>query len=317
MTRKKIPNLFRYLALIPLFFLGGCSSEHFWLFNPKGPVAAAELYYMILDVAIMLIVIVPTTALIIWIIWRYRASKGSTYAPRWSHSNAIEVIVWGVPILIVAVLAYFSYFGVHAVNPWNPLVVTKSQKYAQKKPLEVDVITTDWQWLFIYPKQNLAVSNQLVVPANVPVKLRLTSTSVTNNFYVPQVVGQIYIMPGMRTKQSFVAEHAGDYHGFSASLSGGGFSWMKFQLKVVSDQDFNKWIMATRNSAATQLSYAEFEKFAHPTVNIGDKVRYFSDVHPGLFVKVVQNVRNGTLKLPTPMGLTDNMQSEEFLKHAN
>lgn len=317
MTRKKIPHLIRYLALMPLLLLGGCSSEHFWLFNPKGPVAAAELHYMILDVAIMLIVIVPTVILTIWVIHRYRASNDkATYAPKWSHSNTLEVLVWGVPIVIVAILAYYSFVGTHQVNPWNPTVITKHAQYKDAKPLEVDVITTDWQWLFVYPQQNIAASNELVVPVHRPVHFRLTSTSVTNNFFIPQIVGQVYIMPGMRSKQSMVVQHPGDYHGFSASLSGGGFSWMDFKVKAVSEQDFNSWVAKAQQSTA-KLSYADFEKFAKPTINIGGKVQYFTDVQPGLLVQVIQNVRDGKLSYKTPMFLTENMLSHEFKKHAN
>jgi cytochrome o ubiquinol oxidase subunit II len=317
MTRKKVPNLFRYLALIPLLFLGGCSSEHFWLFNPKGPVAATELYYMILDVAVMLVVIVPTILLSIWVVYRYRASSGKgTYSPKWAHSNILEVVVWGVPIIIVAVLAYYSFVGTHAVNPWNPTVITEHPDYKKAKPLEVDVITTDWQWLFVYPKQNIAVSNELVVPVDRPVHFRLTSTSVTNNFFIPQIVGQVYVMPGMRSKQSMLVKHTGVYHGFSAALSGGGFSWMNFKVKAVTEQDFKSWVGIAQQSAA-KLSYAEFTKFAKPTVNVGGKVQYFTDVQPGLLVQVIQNVRDGKLRYKTPMFLTENMQSDEFKKHAN
>ena len=317
MTRKNFPNLFRYLALIPLLLLGGCSSEHFWLFNPKGPVAATELYYMILDVAIMLVVIVPTIILTIWVIYRYRASNTkATYAPKWSHSNTLEVVVWGVPIVIVAILAYYSYVGTHQVNPWNPTVITEHADYAKAKPLEVDVITTDWQWLFVYPKQNIAVSNELVVPVDRPVHFRLTSTSVTNNFFIPQIVGQVYVMPGMRSKQSMVVKHVGEYHGFSAALSGGGFSWMNFKVKAVSDQDFGSWVAKVQQSPS-KLSYADFEKFAKPTVNIAGKAQYFTDVQPGLLVQVIQNVRDGKLRYKTPMFLTENMVSDEFKKHAN
>ncbi|MEJ2631300.1 MAG: COX aromatic rich motif-containing protein [Acidihalobacter sp.] len=317
MTRKKFPNLFRYLALIPLLLLGGCSSEHFWLFNPKGPIAATELYYMILDVAVMLIVVVPTILLTIWVIYRYRASSGKgAYAPKWSHSNVLEVVVWGVPIVIVAILAYYSFIGTHQVNPWNPTVITQHSKYAKEQPLEIDVITTDWQWLFVYPKQNVAVSNELVVPVNRLVHFRLTSASVTNNFFIPQLVGQVYVMPGMRSKQSMVAAHTGEYHGLSAALSGGGFSWMNFKVKAVTEQSFKSWVGIAQQSAS-KLSYAEFKKFARPTVNVGNKVQLFTNIQPGLLVQVIQNVRDGKLRYKTPMFLTENMLSDEFKKHAN
>ncbi len=316
MKRKKIPMFLRFFALIPLLLLGGCNTEHFWLFNPKGPVAAANLYYMVVDVVIMSIVIVPTVIFTIWVISRYRASKKAHHDPKFSHSNGLEVLVWGIPIIIVGVLAFFSYEGTHAVNPWNPTVITKNPKYADTKPLEVDVVTTDWQWMFIYPKQHIAVANELVIPVHTPVHFRLTSTSVTNNFYIPQLVGQVYVMPGMRSKQSLVATHTGEYHGFSAALSGGGFSWMDFKTKAVSEADFNAWVEKVKQQGR-RLAYPKFAAFAKPTVNLAGKVHYFSDVQPGLFAEVIKNVRDGKLQYATPMFLTENMDSKEFKQHSN
>lgn len=305
------------MALMPLLLLGGCNSEHFWLLHPKGPVAAAELHYTVIDVVLMAIVIIPAILLSIWAIYRYRASSGKgTYAPQWAHSNILEVVVWGVPIIIVGALAYFSYEGTFAVNPYNPTIIADHLKHKDPKPLEVDVITTDWQWLFVYPKQNVAVSNELVVPVNRPVHFRLTSTSVTNDFFIPQIVGQIFAMPGMRTKQSMLVSDPGEYHGFSAELSGPGFAWMKFKLKAVSDKKFETWLGTVRQSSA-KLSYADFAKFAKPTVNVGGKVQYFTDVQPGLFVQVIRNVRNGKLHYKTPMFLTESMKTEEFKQHSN
>ncbi|OBS10929.1 cytochrome ubiquinol oxidase subunit II [Acidihalobacter prosperus] len=316
MSREKFPGALRYLALMPLLFLGGCSTQHFWLFNPKGPISETELHYLILDVAVMLVIIIPTTLMVIWFLWRYRknAKTQAAYDPNWTHSNILEVIVWGVPVVIVAILGYYSYVGIHEVNPYNPTILaSKAQSGAD--PLEIDVVTTDWQWLFIYPKQHIAVSNELVIPTHTKVDFRLTSTSVTNNFFIPQLVGQIYIMPGMRTKQSLLAEHAGEYHGFSASLSGGGFAWMNFKTKAVSQSDFDTWVAKVQQSD-THMSYADFEKFARPTVNIGGKTTYFSNVEPGLFTQVIKAAKAGKV-YPTPNALTENMQSEEFLKHSN
>lgn len=316
MSREKFPGALRYLALMPLLFLGGCSNQHFWLFNPKGPISEMELHYLILDVSIMLAIVIPTTLMVIWFLWRYRANAKTKakYDPNWTHSNVLEVIVWGVPILIVAVLGYYSYIGIHEVNPYNPTVLaSKTQPGAD--PLEIDVITTDWQWLFVYPKLHIASSNELVIPTHTRVNFRLTSTSVTNGFFIPQLVGQIYIMPGMRTKQSLLASHAGEYHGFSAALSGGGFSWMQFKTKAVSQSEFDAWVAKVQKSNI-HLSYTDFEKYAQPTVNISHKTQYFSDVQTGLFTQVIKAAKAGKV-YPTPNALTENMQSEEFLKHAN
>lgn len=306
----------RCLGLSPLLVLGGCNSNGFWLLHPKGPIAGAELHYMVLDVSMMAIVIVPTTFLLFFFLWRYRATRGSEYRPKWSHSNRIEVVVWGVPLLIVGVLSYFSWRGIHAVNPYHPEVVSAAPAAAGKDPLTVDVITTDWQWMFIYPHQHIAVANQLVVPTGTKVNFRLTSTSVVNSFFIPQIVGQIYAMPGMRTKQSLLAQYPGSYHGFSAAFSGPGFSWMDFKVRAVSPAQFSTWVKRVEASHA-RLDYAAFVRFAKPTVNVGNKVQYFTHVQPGLFAQVVGAVRAKRLHYVTPLSMTENMYSPVFREHSN
>ena len=316
MRLKFLPVLKRCLVLSSLLMLGGCSSSGFWLLQPKGPIAGAELHYMILDVALMAIVIVPTTFLLFFFLWRYRAPRGAKYRPGWSHSNVIEVVVWGIPVLIVGALSYFSWRGIHAVNPYHPGVVNTAHAATGRNPLTVDVITTDWQWMFVYPRQHIAVANELVVPVGTKVKFRLTSTSVVNSFFIPQIVGQIYAMPGMRTRQALVAQYPGVYHGFSAAFSGPGFSWMAFQVRAVTPSRFTRWVEHVSASQVT-LDYAEFARFAKPTVNIGNRVRYFAHVRPGLFAKVVGAVRAQRLHYATPLSMTENMYSPIFREHSN
>ncbi|APZ42346.1 COX aromatic rich motif-containing protein [Acidihalobacter ferrooxydans] len=319
MERKSFPSYLRYLAFLPLLLLGGCSGHNFWLLDPKGAVAKAELHYMILDVSFMAIVIVPTTFLLIWVVWRYRASRNATYKPKWSHSNTLELVVWGIPLVIVGALSYFSWEGIHQVNPYNPGAVNGASDLAaaHDAPLEVDVITTDWQWMFIYPKQHIAVANELVVPTGTKVHFRLTSTSVVNSFFIPQIVGQIYAMPGMRTKQALEVSYPGSYHGFSAAFSGPGFSWMDFKLKAVPPQQFAQWVKKIGQKNGGRLDYATFKQFAKPTVNVADKIDYYANVQPGLFAKVVNAVRAQKLHYVTPMSMTENMHSDIFRQHSN
>lgn len=320
MTRPEaFMRLARRAAPLPLLALAGCSDQHFWLLNPRGLIASTELHYLILDVLVMLIVIVPVTALTVWMLWRYRAKARAAYDPNWTHSNLLEVIVWSVPLAIVGALSYYSYQGVHAVNPYAPQVLARASRAEAKptsaQPLEVDVIATDWQWLFVYPEQHVASANELVVPTHVPVHFRLTSATVLNDFFIPQLVGQIYAMPGMRTKQAMLVERAGEYHGIAQTLSGPGFSWMNFKVQALDAHRFAQWVHTVRH-ARERLNYATFAKFARPTVNTTGKPKYFANVEKGLFTYVIRQARAGKV-YPTPYAFSEDMRSSRFLDHTN
>jgi cytochrome o ubiquinol oxidase subunit 2 len=300
------------LLLLPL---GGCS-ETYRLFYPKGPVAAAQLKFTMLDVGIMLLIILPTTLMLCLFIWRYAKVRNAPYDPDWSHSLTIELLIWGGPIAIVAALAVFTYESVIEVNPYDPTVLqttaTTSLPGAApgQAPLLVDVITTDWQWFFIYPQQRIATINDLVVPKGRVVRLRMTSTSVTNDFFIPQLAPMIDVMPGMQTQDAFSSDSYGTFTGFSADFSGAGFAWMQFATRIVSDDQFNSWVASVRAGQAAPnhgaLSYALFQKLAHPTLNIGAKPAYFATVDPDVFNHAMNDAMAG-LTYPVPADLTEKM----------
>ncbi|WP_308390059.1 ubiquinol oxidase subunit II [Acidithiobacillus sp. AMEEHan] len=274
--------------------------------DPQGLIAKTSYHYFLLDVGIMLLIVVPTAALAIWAMIRYRKGGKGTYQPKWAHSWTIEAIVWGIPLITVGVLSYLSVKAIYAVNPYNPGAISQAQKKAGGDPLEVDVIATDWRWLFIYPKQHIATTNELVVPKGIPVRFRLTSTSVVNDFIIPQLVGMIDVMPGMRTKQALVSDHIGSYVGFSADYSGAGLSWMHFTTKVVSKHQFSSWV-STIQTDPQKLTLNGFNRFARPYIPVGEKSQpKFGEVQQGLFDLVVNEVMKGkTWK--TPMDMTENM----------
>jgi len=277
-------------AIVPL--LAGCSTAGFRLFHPDSPVSAVEWRFTLIDVGTMMLVILPVTLLAIVFFWRYRKSRNAEYDPSWSHSMGLELMMWGIPILIVAFLGYESYRSTLLVNPLNPTALNMNDP--ANPPLEVDVITTDWQWVFVYPQYGIATVDDLPVVAGRPVKLYLTSTSVTNDFFIPQVAPMIDVMPGMRTADAFQVNKPGSFEGFSADFSGAGFSWMEFSTRVLAAPDFAKWVAATQ-SAPEQLSYAAFTKLAEPTVNVGAKPAYFSHADPDLLLKVYKAARAGTV----------------------
>ncbi|MGC9217253.1 ubiquinol oxidase subunit II [Acidithiobacillus sp.] len=309
MFYKKWSRMGRYAALLSsMFFLSGCARHSpWWIFDPKGVGARASYNYMMIDVAVMLGIVGLTAIMIVWFMVRYRKGGGTgKYDGKWSHSMTIEIFTWGIPIAAVAFLSWaVAINGSFAVNPYNPTVITKTMK-PKGDPIDVDVIATDWQWLFIYPQfHHMAVANELVVPAHTPVFFKLTSTAVTTDFFVPQLVGMIDVMPGMRTKDVLEANPLGTYQGIAADYCGAGTSWMLFKTKVVSMSDFKRWAQTTESQPRT-MNYHQFNTFANPYINVHFKTPTYGHVEPGLFNHVILEVMNGK-KWPLPMFMTENM----------
>jgi cytochrome o ubiquinol oxidase subunit 2 len=284
------------LALVAaLLALGGCG-ENVRLFHPVGPVASAEWHFTLINTGIMLLIIIPTTVATILFAFRYRKSRNAKYDPTFSHSLSLEFLMWGVPLVIVVILTVCAYDSVFAVNPGGP--TSLGPQTADNAPLKVDVITTDWQWIFVYPDQKIATIDDLVVPQGRTVSLQLTSATVTNDFYIPQVAPMIDVMPGMRTTDFFRVNRPGNYEGFSADFSGAGFSWMQFATRIMAPADFDAWVKQTQ-TAPNHLDFAKFQTIAQPTINETAKPQYFSNADPDLFGNVMMAVQNGQI-YPVP-----------------
>lgn len=298
-----------HLALLPMLALTACSSGDYRLFHPLNLIAAQEWHATIVDTVVMLLIILPVLLVIALFGWRYRKGANAVHDPDWSHNTALELLVWGVPFLVVAGLGIYSVKTIYAVEPYDPGLLQNQVAADPQSVLNVDVIATDWQWVFVYPAQHLATIDQLVVPQGSVVKMRLTSTSVSNDIYIPQLAPMIAVMPGMRTMDTFDAPALGQYTGFAADFSGAGFSWMQFQTKIVSPADFTAWAQRTAASPDA-LSYASFQQVAQPKVNEGAKISYFSNPDPQLFDKVVAAAQAGVV-YPVSSELTKSIGSNE------
>jgi len=309
----------RVLRLAPLaapLLLGGCADHQFRLFDPVGRISRAELRFTVIDVLIMLCIILPTLLFILIAVFRYRAGRAAEYDPEFTHSVRLELLMWGVPLIAVIALGYFSWQGTFRLNPYKPTVLDHASLAkappggtAAVHPLVINVVATDWQWLFIYPKQGIATLNTVYVPTGRTVEFRLTATDVVNDFYIPQLVGMIDVMPGMRTKDVMRVDRTGDWMGFSADISGAGFAWMQFPTHVVSPATFKAWVGATKGGRG-DLTYADFEKLARPTVNIGHHEAIYATVVPHLFRKVITAAMDGKT-YTTPIFLTKDMLRNE------
>jgi cytochrome o ubiquinol oxidase subunit 2 len=242
--------------------------------DPVGPVGVNDSKILIDATVIMLAIVIPTILLAFWIAWHYRASNTKAeYLPYWSYSGRIEAVVWSIPILTIMFLGGVIWIGSYRLDPFRPLP-------SANPPLEVQVVSLDWKWLFIYPQQGIAAVNQLVVPAGTPVHFSITSASVFNVFFVPRLGSMIYAMPGMVSQLHLQADRPADLFGVSAHFSGDGFSDMQFEVKSVPPTQFASWVQSARG-AGPILDQANYAKLAQQSQNV--PAFTFGAIDPQLF----------------------------------
>lgn len=268
------------LCLGLTLLLTGCSAI---VLNPKGAIGRQENELIIDAILLMLLVVIPVIIMTFAFAWKFRASnKKACYTPNWHNNHVVEGFVWGVPILIIVVLATITWRTTHELDPYRPL-----NKVAGVETIDIQVIALDWKWLFIYPKQNIASVNFVEFPVNTPVHFTLTSGDTPMNaFHIPQLGTQIYAMAGMKTQLYLIAEESGDYFGRAVNINGRGFSGMQFVAKATNNKDFNNWV-ANIHQLSPALSVAAFKQLAKPSEN--EQVKTYSSVALGLFDNLVMS----------------------------
>jgi cytochrome o ubiquinol oxidase subunit 2 len=259
------------LAALPLSGCGG-------VLDPRGPVGASEKLILVDAVTVMLTIVVPVILATLGFAWWFRASNTrATYRPNWDFSGSLEIIVWAIPALVITFLGGIAWFGSQALDPYRPL-------QSRLKPIEVEAVSLDWKWLFIYPDEGIATVNQLVVPAGTPVHFKITSASVWNTFFVPQLGSMIYSMARMTTQLNLQADAPGIFRGLSGQFSGDKFSDMHFEVRAVEGDAFHQWVAGARASGSPldREAYARLAQTADSS-----PVTTYKAVDPTLFAAIV------------------------------
>lgn len=226
--------------------------------DPKGIISLKEQDLIWIATLLMLIVVIPVLIMTFAICLRYRSTnKDAEYDPDWNHDALAESIWWGFPCLIILLLSIVTYVSSYNLDPFRPF-------RSGIKPITIQVVALPWKWLFIYPDQKIASVNFIQFPEHIPLTFDITADAPMNSFWIPQLGGQIYAMPGMKTKLHLIADEPGDYRGSSANISGEGFSGMNFIAKSGSQKEFEQWIESAKQSGH-DLDAKEYLKLAEPS----------------------------------------------------
>jgi cytochrome o ubiquinol oxidase subunit 2 len=256
--------------------LAGCTEG---VLDPHGPIAGAERQILFNALGIMLAIVIPTILATLGVAAWFRASNAKAqYRPDFEHSGRLELLVWAVPAMTVILVGGVAWVGSHDLDPRRAIA-------PQTKALNVQVVSLDWKWLFIYPDEGVATVNELTIPVGTPVHFDLTSSGVMNSFFVPQLGGQIYTMAGMVTQLELKADHPGTYRGLSANFSGDGFSDMHFPVHAVSAGEFARWSQDAHASGRT-LDSGTYAELARPSAAVAPFT--YGDVVPNLFDNITK-----------------------------
>jgi cytochrome c oxidase subunit 2 len=206
-----------------------------------------NLILMPIITAITLLVL----GLLIWIVVRYN-KKANPVPAKFSHNTTIEIIWTVVPVLILMVIAIFSFrLLFHYNNMPKPYMTVKATGY-------------QWYWGYEYPDQKiseivslplskeqadakkvpylLAADKAMVVPVNQVVRVQVTGADVIHAFALPAFGLKIDAIPGRLNETWFKAEKTGIYYGQCSELCGVDHSNMPIEIHVVSQAQFDSWV---------------------------------------------------------------------------
>lgn len=259
--------------------LSGCSGNYIVL-DPKGPVGEIQSNLIVISAVLLGVVILPVFVFLGFVVYRYRDKKGNkaTFQPEWDDNKWLETIWWAIPIIVIGVLSIYTV---------RDTFVLAKPPSEDEKPITIQVTSLDWKWLFLYPEEGIATVNYIEIPTDRPIQFELTTDAPINSFWIPQLGGQKYTLPGKSSTLWLEADEEGSYFGTANNFSGEGFTEMKFDVIAKSEKDFNNWVNEVKESkpAFTMEDYAELSK-----PSIVEKQSYMS--YPrGLFDYIVD--KNG------------------------
>jgi cytochrome c oxidase subunit 2 len=212
--------------------------------------------------AIVLLVL----GLLVWCALRFN-KRANPVPSRFSHNTALEVTWTLLPVLILVVIAIFSFkllFAYHDMP--RPDLTIKATGY-------------QWYWGYEYPDQKipefvsnvlpedqakargvpyrLASTNPLVVPVNENVRVLVTGADVIHGFGIPSLGVLIDAIPGRVNQTWFRAERTGTFYGQCRELCGIDHAFMPIEVKVVTRPEFDAWVASKHGAPAAATPTAE------------------------------------------------------------
>jgi cytochrome c oxidase subunit II len=175
---------------------------------------------------ISLILLLGLTFVMLYFVFRYNNKKNKT-AVQNEGNTRLEIIWTVIPVLLVLVMFYYGWAG------WKPM------NKAPKEAMTITSVARMWSFSFIY--ENGKQSPDLIIPVNTPVKLKLESLDVIHSLFIPAFRVKSDMIPGREKMMWFLPQEVGEFDLYCAEYCGLRHSYMNSNVKVLTQEDYNKW----------------------------------------------------------------------------
>jgi len=217
--------------LLTAALLSGCSALPQTPLDPKGPVARTQTGLLLFTLYIALGIGISVTAVLLYVVFRFRARPGQAGVPRQIRGNHVLEVIWTViPILILVSVAF-------------PTVEAAfSTSLPPEGALTVRAVGNRWWFAFEYPELGIVTANELRIPVGKPVRLELTSNDVIHSFWVPKLAGKTDMIPGRVNVAWIQADEPDLYYGQCAEYCGDSHAKMRFMVRALPPEEFEEWV---------------------------------------------------------------------------
>ena len=259
-----------------------------WNLQPAASAVAADIHWVHeMVMAVVLVLFVGVFGFMFWSCYAHRKSAGHQ-AEQFHENTTVEVVWTVIPALILVLIA------------WPVTKVVIAQKDTSNAELTIKVTGIQWKWAYDYLKGEgegisfvstlatpraqiegreakgenylLEVDHELVVPVGRKVRILTTAADVVHSWWVPAFGAKQDAIPGFIRDIWFTPTRTGTYRSQCVELCGKDHGFMPIVVRVVSQEDYTKWVGAQK---ALLAKAAEDETRIHTLAELkarGEKV---------------------------------------------
>jgi len=227
------------------------------VFEPGSPQTRAIFDLGLVSAVILALIFAVVAGIIVYALMRSRWREGESDPHQLAGNKTVELVWTAIPCAIVLALFTLTARTMSLSDP------------APAPDPDLIVIGHQWWWEARYTNTGAVVANEIHIPVGRALSIRLESTDVLHEFWVPELARKITAVPGHPNHIWIEADKAGTYLGVCSEFCGTEHAWMRFLVIAEPPAQFDAWEQAqlqpsVRPVVATPFVFIAFRRVVLP-----------------------------------------------------